>query len=64
MERKTVGWFILAIIIVITGIILLRFVATNGDSISSMPGSASNWFQQVDASSSKGTDEPVIIIRK
>ena len=62
MEKRTLLWLAGAVIVVIVGIVLFRFVRANGDVVSRMPGSASNWFQQVSASSSQKGEEPVIVI--
>lgn len=64
MEKRTMLWLVGAIVIITAAVILLRFVKTNGDAISSMPGSASNWFQQFGTSHGKDVEEPVIIIQQ
>lgn len=64
MEKRTLFWLVGAAIAIIAAIVLFKFAKTQGGAISSMPGSASNWFQQVGTPSSKNGADPVIILQK
>lgn len=64
MEKRTLLWLVGAVIAIIAAIILVKFVKTQGGAISSMPGSASNWFHQVGTPSSQNGADPVIIVQK
>jgi hypothetical protein len=63
--KSCTKWYIAgAIVIIVTTVVLFRFVKTQGDAVGGMPGSAGNWFQQIGDPSLQGTDEPIVIIRK
>lgn len=65
--KSSTKWYIAgAIVIIVAAVVLFRFVKTQGDAISSMPGSASNWFQQTGRSGQEQTpgEQPMILPAK